>query len=173
MTKMSAAGPSQGANCAPSGGSEAAKLANEAASVGVHTPATEFNFDGIPGPTHNYAGLSPGNLAAETHARMIANPREAALQGLAKMRALAARGIPQAVLPPHERPDVPALRGLGFEGSDAAIVARVAREAPQLLAACSSAAAMWTANAATVSPSTDTADARVHFTPANLIANFH
>ena len=89
------------------------------------------------------------------------------------MRALSARGIPQAVLPPHERPDVPALRGLGFEGSDAAIVARVAREAPQLLAACSSAAAMWTANAATVSPSADTADARVHFTPANLIANFH
>src|SRR5205823_4455464 len=133
----------------------------------------EINFDGIPGPTHNYAGLSPGNLAAERHARMIANPREAALQGLAKMRALAARGVPQAVLPPHERPDVPALRGLGFEGSDAAIVARVAREAPQLLAACSSAAAMWTANAATVSPSADTADAKVHFTPANLIANFH
>ena len=135
--------------------------------------ATEFNFDGIPGPTHNYAGLSRGNLAAEKHARMIANPREAALQGLAKMRALAARGIPQAVLPPHERPDVRALRTLGFEGSDAAVVARAARESPQLLAACSSAAAMWTANAATVSPSADTADGRVHFTPANLIANFH
>jgi len=142
--------------------------------VGVHTPTTaEINFDGIPGPTHNYAGLSPGNLAAGRHARMIANPREAALQGLAKMRALAARGIPQAVLPPHERPDVPALRDLGFEGSDAAIIAQVAREAPELLAACSSAAAMWTANAATVSPSADTADAKVHFTPANLIANFH
>ena len=125
---------------------------------------TEFNFDGIPGPTHNYAGLSPGNLAAERHARMIANPREAALQGLAKMRALVARGIPQGVLPPHERPDVSALRGLGFEGSGAAIVACAAREAPQLLAACSSAAAMWTANAATVSPSVDTADAKLHFT---------
>ena len=136
-------------------------------------PTTEFNFDGIPGPTHNYAGLSPGNLAAERHARMIANPREAALQGLAKMRALVARGIPQGVLPPHERPDVSALRGLGFEGSGAAIVACAAREAPQLLAACSSAAAMWTANAATVSPSVDTADAKLHFTPANLIANFH
>ena len=35
---------------------------------------------------------------------LVANPREAALQGLAKMRALAARGFPQAVLPPHERP---------------------------------------------------------------------
>jgi succinylarginine dihydrolase len=135
--------------------------------------ADEVNFDGIPGPTHNYAGLARGNLAAERHARIVANPREAALQGLAKMRALAARGIPQAVLPPHERPDVHALRRLGFGGTDAAIIARAARAAPQLLAACSSAAAMWTANAATVSPSADTADAKVHFTPANLIANFH
>jgi len=133
----------------------------------------EMNFDGIPGPTHNYAGLSPGNLAAEKHARMIANPREAALQGLAKMRALAARGIPQAVLPPHERPDVQALHQLGFTGRETDVIAQAARDAPQLLAACSSAAAMWTANAATVSPSADAADRRVHLTPANLIANLH
>ena len=133
----------------------------------------EVNFDGIPGPTHNYAGLSPGNLAAEKHARTIANPREAALQGLTKMRALAARGIPQAVLPPHERPDVHALRQLGFSGHDTNVIAQAARDAPHILAACSSAAAMWTANAATVSPSADTADRRIHFTPANLIANFH
>jgi len=133
----------------------------------------EVNFDGIPGPTHNYAGLSPGNLAAEKHARTIANPREAALQGLTKMRALAARGIPQAVLPPHERPDVHALRQLGFSGHDTNVIAQAARDAPHILAACSSAAAMWTANAATVSPSADAADRRVHFTPANLIANFH
>jgi hypothetical protein len=33
---MSAAGPPQGANCSPSGGSEAAELSNEAASVGAH-----------------------------------------------------------------------------------------------------------------------------------------
>src|SRR5947199_8878371 len=103
----------------------------------------EINFDGIPGPTHNYAGLARGNLAAEKHARRTANPREAALQGLAKMRTLAGRGIPQAVLPPHERHFVPALRALGFDGNEAAIITRVAREAPQLLAACSSAAAMW------------------------------
>jgi len=133
----------------------------------------EVNFDGIPGPTHNYAGLSPGNLAAEKHARTIANPREAALQGLTKMRALAVRGIPQAVLPPHERPDVHALRQLGFSGHDTNVIAQAARDAPHILAACSSAAAMWTANAATVSPSADAADRRIHFTPANLIANFH
>jgi succinylarginine dihydrolase len=133
----------------------------------------EFNFDGIPGPTHNYSGLATGNVASEHNAGLVANPREAALQGLAKMRALAARGFPQAVLPPHERPFLPALRALGFAGDDAAILDRAAREAPQLLAACSSAAAMWVANAATVSPSADTADGRVHFTPANLVSHFH
>ena len=133
----------------------------------------EFNFDGIPGPTHNYSGLAQGNLASERNASQVANPREAALQGLAKMRALAARGWPQAVLPPHERPAVWALRELGFSGNDSEILARAARDAPVLLAACSSAAAMWVANAATVSPSADTADGRVHFTPANLASHFH
>jgi succinylarginine dihydrolase len=133
----------------------------------------DVNFDGIPGPTHNYSGLALGNLAAEKNARLVANPRVAALQGLAKARALAARGYAQAVLPPHERPDVAALRSLGFSGRDGEVVARAAREAPQLLAACSSAAAMWVANAATVSPSADTPDARVHLTPANLVSHFH
>ena len=132
-----------------------------------------MNFDGIPGPTHNYSGLAQGNLAAERNAQQIANPREAALQGLAKMRALAARGIAQGVLPPQERPDVAALRALGFHGRDADVVARAGRQAPELLAACSSAAAMWAANAATVSPSADCADGRVHFTPANLVTHFH
>ncbi|MHB8493311.1 MAG: N-succinylarginine dihydrolase [Casimicrobiaceae bacterium] len=132
-----------------------------------------MNFDGIPGPTHNYSGLAQGNLAAERNAQQIANPREAALQGLAKMRALAARGIAQGVLPPQERPDVAALRALGFHGRDADVVARAGRQAPELLAACSSAAAMWAANAATISPSADCADGRVHFTPANLVTHFH
>ncbi len=135
--------------------------------------AIEVNFDAIPGPTHNYSGLSFGNLAAERHADLVSNPREAALQGLAKMRALAALGYPQAMLPPHERPAMWALRELGFAGTDADVLRRAAAEAPRLLAACSSAAAMWAANAATVSASADTADGRVHFTPANLAANFH
>ena len=104
-----------------------------------------MNFDGIPGPTHNYSGLAQGNLAAERNAQQIANPREAALQGLAKMRALAARGIAQGVLPPQERPDVAALRALGFHGRDADLVARAAATGAGLLAACSSAAAMWVA----------------------------
>ena len=133
----------------------------------------EINFDGIPGPTHNYAGLALGNLAAQRHAQQVSNPRAAALQGLAKMRALALRGFAQAVLPPHERPDVGALRALAFDGSDADVLARAARDAPGVLAATCSAAAMWAANAATVSASPDTQDARVHFTPANLVAHFH
>jgi succinylarginine dihydrolase len=161
---MSTAGPPPGAR--PPRGER-----REATFMG--SMAGEINFDGIPGPTHNYAGLAHGNLAAERHARQVANPREAALQGLAKMRALAARGFAQALLPPHERPFLPALRALGFAGSDAEVLARAAREAPRLLAACSSAAAMWVANAATVSPSADTADGRVHFTPANLVSHFH
>ncbi|MFO1282750.1 MAG: N-succinylarginine dihydrolase [Burkholderiales bacterium] len=133
----------------------------------------DCQFDGLPGPTHGYAGMSHGNLASSRHAGLVSNPREAALQGLAKMRALAARGVPQAVLPPHERPHLPTLRALGYAGTDARILARAAKEAPSLLAASSSASAMWTANAATVSPSADTADGRVHFTPANLVSLLH
>ncbi len=135
--------------------------------------AVEVNFDGIVGPTHNYAGLSPGNLASQKHINQPSNPRQAALQGLAKMKMLADMGIPQAVLPPHEPPDMNALRRAGFSGSDAQVLEKAAKEKPQLLAACSSASAMWTANAATVSPSADSADGRVHFTPANLFTLFH
>ena len=134
--------------------------------------AREVNFDGLVGPTHNYAGLSLGNLASARNLGRAANPRAAALQGLRKMRTLAGWGFAQAVLPPLERPDVQALRRLGFAGSDAQVLDAAARE-PVLLAACSSASSMWTANAATVSPGADTADGRVHFTPANLISKLH
>lgn len=133
----------------------------------------EVNFDGLVGPTHNYAGLSEGNVASMTHGGAASNPRAAALQGLAKMKFLADRGLRQALLPPHARPAVEVLRRLGFGGSDAAVLAAAARQAPRLLAACCSGSGMWVANAATVSPSTDTADGRVHFTPANLAAKFH
>jgi len=77
------------------------------------------------------------------------------------------------VLPPHERPAVDALRALGFTGTEHEVIASAARAAPELLAACSSAAAMWAANAATVSASADTSDGRVHFTPANMVSHFH
>jgi succinylarginine dihydrolase len=92
---------------------------------------------------------------------------------VAKMKLLADMGIRQAVLPPHERPNIAALRNLGFTGSDAQVIEHAAKADPVLFAACCSASAMWTANAATFSPSADTADGRVHFTPANLLSNFH
>jgi succinylarginine dihydrolase len=133
----------------------------------------EYNFDGIVGPTHNYAGLSPGNLASTQNRNAVSNPRAAALEGIAKMRTLQRLAVPQAVLPPHERPHVPTLRKLGFSGTDAQVIERANRENPALLAACSSASAMWAANAATVSPSADTHDGRVHFTPANLCGLLH
>jgi len=135
--------------------------------------AREFNFDGLVGPSHNYAGLSFGNVASFSNVRSSSNPRQAALQGLAKMRDLAARGFAQALLPPQARPDFRMLRRLGFSGSDADVLARAWREAPVILACAYSASAMWTANAATVSPSADTADGRVHFTAANLNNKLH
>ena len=83
--------------------------------------AKEYNFDGLVGPTHNYAGLSVGNVASLKNALGIANPREAALQGLAKMKALYDLGLPQGVLAPMERPDIFTLRKLGFVGDDAKV----------------------------------------------------
>ena len=136
-------------------------------------PALEANFDGLVGPTHNYAGLAYGNVASARNAEAPSNPREAVLQGLAKMQALAAMGLPQGVLPPHERPHIPTLKRLGFGGRDAEVLRRAYRDAPGLLAAMASASSMWTANAATVSPSADCSDRRVHFTPANLATNLH
>jgi succinylarginine dihydrolase len=131
--------------------------------------AREANFDGLVGPTHGYAGLSYGNVASTASTGAASSPRAAVLQGLAKMKALADLGLAQGVLPPHERPDVRALRRLGFSGNtDADVIARAAREDPTLLALVCSASAMWTANAATVAPSADVPDRRVHFTPANL-----
>ncbi|WP_269531897.1 N-succinylarginine dihydrolase [Chitinimonas sp. BJYL2] len=135
--------------------------------------AFEANFDGLVGPTHNYAGLSFGNVASTGNQNAVANPKQAALQGLVKMKTLHDLGFKQGVLAPHERPNVAALRQIGFTGTDAQVIARAAKEAPAILAACSSASTMWTANAATVSPSADTADRRVHFTPANLNNKFH
>lgn len=135
--------------------------------------AREWNFDGLVGPSHNHAGLSFGNVASASNVHALANPRAAALQGLAKMQALAQRGFAQAVLPPPARPDFALLRAIGFTGSDADVIGRAYREAPVLLAAAYSAASMWTANAATVSPATDTADGRIHFTPANLNSKLH
>lgn len=137
------------------------------------THAQEVNFDGLIGPTHNYAGLSPGNIASASNAGGVSKPKAAALQGLAKMNTLRSLGLTQAVLPPQQRPDLDALRAIGFIGSDEQILRAAHESDPTLLAAIWSASSMWAANAATVSPSADCADNRVHLTPANLISNYH
>jgi succinylarginine dihydrolase len=135
--------------------------------------ATEVNFDGIVGPTHHYAGLGEGNLASQKFKHTVSNPRKAAIEGLAKMKLLADMGVPQAVLPPQPRPDIEALRRHGLPGTDSEVIRAVAAKDPALLSQCSSASATWAANAATVSPSRDTADGRLHLTVANLASQLH
>lgn len=137
------------------------------------TAAYEVNFDGIVGPTHNYSGLSYGNEASMDNQFEVSNPRQAALQGLAKMKFLMDLGLKQAVLPPHERPHIPTLQNLGFTGTTNAILEEVRRRAPWALRYASSAAPMWAANTATVSPSIDNVSQKVEITPANLVSKLH
>ena len=133
----------------------------------------EYQFDGLVGPTHNYGGLSPGNIASTTNVGQTSSPRAAARQGLAKMKFVRDLGVRQAVLPPHDRPHLSTLRKLGFRGSDEEILTAAAADDAFYLRLTSSASAMWTANAATVAPSRDAGDGKVHFTPANLQQMFH
>ena len=130
--------------------------------------ADEYNFDGLVGPTHNHAGLSFGNIASVKNKKKTAYPRKAALQGLEKMKLLMDKGFKQGIFPPHERPAIYFLKQLGFTGSDEQILKSVWSFSPNLLAACYSSSSMWAANCATVSPSADTKDQKVHFTPSNL-----
>lgn len=135
--------------------------------------ASEANFDGLIGPTHHYGGLAFGNIASKKHAHMTSYPRAAALQGLAKMYLLMQLGIPQGIFPPHERPNIALLKSLGFLGTESEILKIAAKEAPHLLRAAYSASGMWAANAATVTPSMDSRDKRLHLTPANLVSHLH
>ncbi|NRD88347.1 succinylarginine dihydrolase [Sphingopyxis sp. BSNA05] len=120
---------------------------------------TEINFDGIIGPSHNYAGLSLGNIASSTNAGATAYPREAALQGITKMRHNLELGLAQGFLMPLDRPNSGWLEALGTN---------VAAAEPHLRAAAFSASSMWAANAATVSPAPDAPDGKCHLTVANL-----
>ena len=124
---------------------------------------TEINFDGIVGPSHNYAGLSLGNLASSSNAGETSYPRAAALQGLAKMRHNLSLGLVQGFFVPLPRPNQDFLAALGANPNTDA----------RLTAAAWSASSMWTANAATVSPAPDTLNGRCHLTPANLVTMPH
>mgnify|MGYP001395381545 CR=1 FL=1 len=77
----------------------------------------EINFDGIVGPSHNYAGLSLGNIASASHKGDPSFPRAAALQGIAKMRGNMERGLAQGFLLPLPRPNDGLLRAIGADES--------------------------------------------------------
>ncbi len=136
-------------------------------------PYTEVNFDGLVGPTHHYGGLSTGNLASTSSTGDVANPRAACLQGIDKMLLVQDLGVQQGLLPPRLRPAIRTLHSLGYRGSPEEILAKCAKANPWLLSKVSSSSFMWSANAATVSPSSDTRDGRLHLTPANLVSKFH
>ena len=125
---------------------------------------TEINFDGIIGPSHNYAGLSRGNIASASNAGDVSQPRAAALQGINKMRHNLALGLAQGFFMPLDRPDAPWLATLGSTLDDAE---------SHLRAQAWSASSMWAANAATVSPAPDSDDGKCHLTVANLVTMPH
>jgi succinylarginine dihydrolase len=124
----------------------------------------EINFDGLIGPSHNYAGLSLGNLASAKNAGGVSHPRAAALQGIEKMRVNIGLGLTQGIFLPHARPNRDWLQ-MHLTSPDAA--------EPGLLANALSASAMWAANAATVSPAADNADGICQLTVANLMTMPH
>lgn len=133
----------------------------------------EVNLDGIVGPSHHYAGLAFGNEASMNHRTQPSHPRQAALQGLEKAWQVARLGQPQGILPPQNRPRLDWLAELGWRGKTADVLAAVKQDAPRLLSTAYSASSMWAANSATVSPSVDTQDGKVHLTPANLLSGLH
>jgi succinylarginine dihydrolase len=141
--------------------------------ITTETHAIEINFDGLIGPTHNYAGLSFGNLASRDNAGAVARPRAAALEGLGKMRRLMELGVAQGFFPPPLRPTTTMLRAAGFAGEDADVLGAAAQADPQLFRAACSASSMWTANAATVIAEADSGDGRLHLVTANLATMLH
>jgi succinylarginine dihydrolase len=141
--------------------------------MNTHASAHEINFDGMVGPTHHFGGLSFGNLASSKNRAKISSPKRAALQGLEKMRWLAKQGFVQAILPPHERPHYKTLRLLGFAGTKENLLDQALKQMPQIFSAVFSSSFMWAANAATVSPSSDSLDNKTHISPANLVTMFH
>ncbi|MVF12201.1 N-succinylarginine dihydrolase [Ketobacter sp. MCCC 1A13808] len=133
----------------------------------------EVNFDGLVGPNHNYSGLAKGNLASLQNQQRMSSPRQAALQGLQKIRWMMQRGVRQGVLPPQVRPDFRLLYRLGYRGEPQHVLEQAFKQQPLLFSNACSASSMWVANAATVAPSCDTDDQKLNITPANLISHLH
>ncbi len=126
------------------------------------------------GRLHNYGGLSYGNVASQSNSQAAFNPREAARQGLAKMKALMEMGFKQGVLAPQERPHVAELRAWVLPAADAEVIQRAARRGHA--AAGRPAARPRACGRPTPAPSARVPirrTVRVHFTAANLNCKFH
>lgn len=136
-------------------------------------PEIEVQVDTLVGMTHHFGGHAKGNYASLRHQGELSQPKQAALQGLKKMSRVMASGIPQLVLPPQTRPHLKSLKKLGLHGKLQEQLEELYHTAPKTLAKLSSSAFIWTANAATIIPSSDTADHKVHFYTANLNSHFH
>lgn len=132
----------------------------------------EVIFVGLPGPTHNYGGLSADNVASSKNRGQVSSPQLAAKQALDLARLLISLGIPTAILPPQQRPFMPLLYQ-HFTGEREEVIVQAAEEKPELLEKASSSSAMWVANAATVTPGVDAEDGQLHLTAANLYTNLH
>lgn len=124
----------------------------------------EIIFIGLPGTTHHYGGLSSDNVASDRNRGSESNPKQAALQAIALARYLHSLGIMVGVLPPQLRPYLPVLQENGYSVENAPI---------DKLEQASSSSFMWAANAATVTPTIDSTDGKLHLTVANLYTNPH
>jgi succinylarginine dihydrolase len=133
----------------------------------------ETQFDGLIGPSHNYSGLSFGNVASTSNEGDVSKPRLAALQGLQKMEFVSNLGVYQFILPPPIRPNLHYARKMGLDLLDIATYQDLTPLKMELVRACWSASSMWAANAATISPQLHSSDAKLHITPANLASGLH
>lgn len=139
----------------------------------MNSSIIEVNFDGLPGPSHHYAGLAVGNVASMKNAHAVSHPKAAALESLEKMRLALRLGAPQGIFLPHTRPNMNALRQLGLSGTEQQQLETLYKKDLKLFCALFSSSFMWTANAATITTSIDAEDNIVHITPANLKTHYH
>ncbi len=133
----------------------------------------EVNVDGLIGPTHHFGGLGAGNIASQNSRWQTSSPRRAALEGLAKMRLVAELGVPQFFMPPIVRPNWAWLESLGYIAGRSDVLKQCWDVSPRILSAAYSSSYMWTANAATVAPCSDTSDGNLHIAIANLCSSLH
>ncbi len=133
----------------------------------------EVIFIGIPGPTYNFSGLAYGNVAESKYEGSVSQPKLAAIQSLKLAAAILERDITVGILPPLHRPDLALLKHIGYEGAPEKMIETAGEDNYRLLANICASSNMWIANSATIAPSVDTNDGKVHITPANLQYNFH